>query len=209
MPRRVKKAPKNIYEVIATNIFKNRVLGETWASKPEALIGRKIEISVADTTGNFTHENYKMWFKIISYDESKAYATFVKEALRADYVRSIIRRRTSRVDVFTRGETSDGHLIHYFNLIVTERRVRKSKEQAIRRIANQIMTDLIPKLTIDELVISAIFSEPYDIRRTIIREAGRITRIQLVEPLKIEVIKLPAKISEGGKIVESIAVSSG
>ena len=202
LPKVKRKVAKKTFEIVAENIFKGRVIGETIANNEKSVIGRNLEISVADITGDYKHENYRLWFKILRVDGSQAYSTFIKEALRRDYVRSIVRRRTSRVDCLTKAITKDGHELNYFTIAITTRRVRKSKESAIRRIINEKMSEIIPTLTIDELVISSIFREPINIEKKLRKEANKIAPIQIIEPLKIQVTSFPKEVLEG-ETVES------
>jgi len=191
MPKRgrAKKAAKTWYDVYAADVFPGQWLGETPASKPELLIGRRVEISLRDVTGDFMHEKYKLWFMIYRVKGTKAYAKFNRMELNRDYLRSIVQRRTSRIDVQSEGMTKDGHLVRYFNIIITAVRIRHSQQSDIRKRVNSYMEELIPQLTLEELVRAAILGDKVPISSQVASISTKIAPIKNVEPRKIVVLR--------------------
>lgn len=204
------KRSKTWFQIYAADVFPGQWLGETLASDQDSLIGRNVEVSVRDITGDFAHEKYKLVFKIFRVDGSKSYARFVKELLNRDYLRSIIQRRTSRIDVMSEGITEDGHHVRVFYLITTAVRVRHSQETAIRLRAKQYLDELIPQLSLEELVRSSIFEDPAKINTNIQGLSTKIAPVKNIEPRKIVVLRFGEALPEVVRgEVESRSVSSG
>ncbi len=201
MPRRRarrKGVAKTWYQVYAVDVFPNQWIGETPASDPEKLLDRNVEVVVRDITGDFMHEKYKLWFRIFKVDGNKAYARFVKEMLNRDYMRSIVQRRSSRIDVQTEGITKDGNKVRIFTLIVTAVRIRSSQKHAIRVRVDEYIKSLIPEHTVEELVRSYIFGEPIPIVSEIQKIASKVAPIKYVELRKMVILKP----SEAPEVVE-------
>ena len=207
MPKRKarRKAAKTWYQVYAVDVFPNQWIGETPASDPEKLIDRNVEVVVRDITGDFMHERYKLWFRIFKVDGNKAYARFVKEMLSRDYMRSIVQRRTSRIDVQTEGIAKDGNYVRIFTLIITSVRIRSSQKHEIRMKVHEYVKELIPKLTVEELVRSFIFGEPVPVETEIRKLATKIAPVKYVELRKMVILQpseiapeIPAPSSEEG-----------
>lgn len=186
--RRTKKQAKVWYDVYAADIFPGQWLGETPASNPSLLIGRRVEVSLRDITGDFMHEKYKLWFMIYRVEGTKAFAKFNWMELNRDYLRSIVQRRTSRIDVQSEGVTKDGHLVRYFNIIITAVRIRHSQQSDIRKRVNSYMEELIPQLTLEELVRAAILGDNVPISSQVASISTKIAPIRNVEPRKIVVL---------------------
>ncbi len=190
MPRRrAARKSKTWYQVYAVDVFPGKWIGETPAADPELVIGRNVEVVARDITGDFMHEKYKLWFKIFRVDGSKAYARFVKEMLNRDYLRSIVQRRTSRVDVMAEGETKDGHLVRIFYIIITSVRIRCGQEKAVRSKVVEYLSEQIPRLTLEELVRSSIFNEPVNFSESIRQISTKIAPIKNIEPRKTVVLR--------------------
>jgi len=187
--RRAARKSKTWYQVYAVDVFPGKWIGETPASDPELVIGRNVEVVVRDITGDFMHEKYKLWFRIFRVDGSKAYARFIKEMLNRDYLRSIVQRRTSRVDIMVEGTTKDGHHVRVFYIIITSVRVRHSQERAIRARVVEYLSEQIPQLTLEEIVKSSIFNEPVNFSESIRQLSTKIAPIKNIEPRKIVVLR--------------------
>ncbi len=203
MPRRRakrKRVSKTWYQVYADDIFPGQWIGETPANDPESLIGRNVEVVLRDITGDFMHEKYKLWFRIYKVDGIKAYARFEKEMLNRDYLRSIVQRRSSRIDVMTDSRTRDGHDVRVFTIIITAVRIRNSQKHAIRMRVDNLLKQVIPELTLEDLVKSYLFNEPRPIIDEIKRVSTKIAPIKYVELRKLLLMKR----GEGEEVPEAI-----
>lgn len=205
---RRKTGAKTWYNVHAVDIFPGQWIGEALAEDPESLIGRNVEVVVRDITGDFMHEKYKLWFKIFKVDGNRAYARFIREMLNKDYLRSIVQRRSSRIDVQSEGLTKDGSYLRLFTLVITLTRIRSSQKHAIRKDIDNYIRSLIPKYTAEELVRSFIFGNPMPVASEMQRVASKIAPIKYVELRKMVLLK-PSEIREAEEEIESRPAGSG
>ncbi len=204
MPRRRarrKGVSKTWYQVYAVDVFPDQWIGETPASDPEKLLDRNVEVSVRDITGDFMHEKYKLWFRIFKVDGNKAYARFVKEMLNRDYMRSIVQRRSSRIDIQTDATAGDGNEVRVFTLIVTAVRIKSSQKHAIRERVNEYLKKLVPEHTVEDLIKSYTFGEPIPILSEIQKVASKVAPVKYVELRKMLLIK-PSETSIGVQTAE-------
>ncbi len=217
MPRRRarrKGVSKTWYQVYAVDIFPDQWIGETPASDPEKLLNRNVEVSVRDITGDFMHEKYKLWFRIFKVDGNKAYARFVKEMLNRDYMRSIVQRRSSRIDIQTDSIARDGNEVRVFTLIVTAVRIKSSQKHAIRMRVDEYLKKIIPEHTVEDLIKSYIFGEPIPIVSEIQKVASKVAPVKYVELRKVLLLKpsetpIEVKATEVQEEVESSASGGG
>ncbi len=156
MPGRRRKVDtwklKKWYEIYAPeNLFKNMKIGETLADKPEKLVGRRVEISLFELTGDYQHDQIKIIFKITDVLDSKAKTEFSKEYITNAYLKSLVRRGTSRIDAEIKAKTKDGYFLHMFGVVFTEKRVINSIKHAIRMLMKDELIKFVSNSTINEV----------------------------------------------------------
>ena len=117
---------KNWYTVYAPALFGNCEIGETLGLGPEDLVGRTMETTLREVTGDFTQQHVKLYFQISDVKGGKAYTRFTGHDLTRDYVRMHVRRGTTRVDIITDVSTADGYRVRVRALAFTIQRVAAS-----------------------------------------------------------------------------------
>lgn len=150
--RAVKKAPLIWVPVYAPEAFGKVEVAEIATRDIEKINGRTVEISLYDITKEIEHQFIKLKLRIIKVENNKAYTTFIMHDMTRDYIRSIVRRGTSRVDLITDIQTKDGWTVRIYVIAVTIRRVSSSMKSRIRKAALQVLNERVPQLTLDELV---------------------------------------------------------
>ncbi|RDD54149.1 MAG: 30S ribosomal protein S3ae [Candidatus Korarchaeota archaeon NZ13-K] len=205
---RRKAGTKSWYNVYAVDVFPGQWIGETLADDPENLIGRNVEVVVRDITGDFMHEKYKLWFKIFKVDGNRAHARFIKEMLNKDYLRSIVQRRSSRIDIQSEETAKDGNYVRLFTLIITLTRIRSSQKHAIRKEVDRYVRGVIQNYTVEDLVRSFIFGNPLPVTSEIQRIASKVAPVKYVELRKMVLLK-PIEIREAEGEIESSPSSGG
>ena len=88
---------KKWFTVVAPPAFGEAFLGTTPADDPLKLIGRVMETTLYDLTGDFMHVHIRLYFQIVRVEGEKCLTRFKGHELARDYIRSLIRRRSSKV----------------------------------------------------------------------------------------------------------------
>ncbi len=180
------------YTVVAPPYFGNVELGSVPADEPEKLIGRVIDSTLYDVTNDFAHQYLKMYFQIIEVDGKTAKTIFKGHEYSRDYLRSLVRRRTTKVDGVFNVTTKDGYKLRVAVAAFTLSRIRTSQEKEIRAIMEKIIKGKASALTLDqfaqEMVLGKIASDIYNeakkiapLRHVGVRKSKLLTQIaQLV-----------------------------
>ncbi len=183
---------KSWYKVFSPGYFGEVELGEVPADDPKKLIGRVVEVTLYDITEDFSHQYLKMFFQIVDVDGKKANTTFKGHEYSRDYLRSLVRRRTTRIDGIFNVETKDGYKLIVSVCAFTLQRIKTSQEASIRAIMRQIVTRKAGELTFDqfvqEMVLGKIASEIYN-------EAKKVAPLRHVGVSKSKLIQQPQKIA--------------
>ena len=177
------------YMVVAPPFFGNVELGALPAEEPEQLIGRVVEATLYDITSDFSHQYLKMFFQINELDGKTARTLFKGHEYSRDYLRSLVRRRTTKVDGLFNLTTKDGYKLRVAVSALTLSRVKTSQEKLIRDMMAKIIDEKAAVLTLDqfvqEMVLGKIASDVYN-------EAKKVAPLRHVGIRKSKLIAQPA-----------------
>ncbi|MEM2536957.1 MAG: 30S ribosomal protein S3ae [Candidatus Bathyarchaeia archaeon] len=192
------------YTVLAPSYFGNVEIGSIPADEPEKLLGRVIEVTLYEITGDFSHQYLKIYFQIIRVEGKTAYTTFKGHEYSRDYLRSLVRRRTTKVDGIFNVTTKDGYRLRVAVCAFTLTRIKTSQESAIRKIMAKIVEEKSKTLTLDqfaqEMVLGKIASDVYNEAKKIVplRHVG-VRKSKLLTP----VVQLQAQAQAQAPLQES------
>jgi small subunit ribosomal protein S3Ae len=178
------------YMVIAPSFFGNVELGALPAEEPKQLIGRIVEATLYDITGDFSHQYLKMFFQITEIDGKTAHTLFKGHEYSRDYLRSLVRRRTTKVDGLFNLITKDGYKLRVSVSALTLSRIKTSQEKLIRDMMAKTANEKAAALTLDqfvqEMVLGKIASDVYN-------EAKKVAPLRHVGIRKSKLVAQPAQ----------------
>ena len=181
---------KSWYMIAAPPYFGNVELGSVPAAEPEMLIGRVAEATLYDITGDFSHQYLKMYFQVNRMDGRTARTIFKGHEYSRDYLRSLVRRRTTKVDGLFNLGTKDGYRLRIAVSALTLSRIKTSQEQQIRQIMARIIKEKSAALTLDQFVQEMVLGK---IASDIYNEAKLVAPLRHVGIRKSKLIKQPSE----------------
>jgi len=140
-------------------LFGEKNLGFVPANLPEQLIGRRVEASLFDITGDPAHYQTKLVFRIVRVEGSTAYTLFWGHEWTRDYIRSLIRRGSSRVDAIVDVATADGFTLRVTGLVLTRRKASSSQMTAIRRIIFDVLKAKAASLSLGQFALELVLGK--------------------------------------------------
>lgn len=179
---------KKWYTVVAPHYFGSIEIGAIPAEEPENLLGRVVETTLYDITQDFSHQYLKTYFQIVSVDGKKALTIFKGHEYSRDYLRSLIRRKTTKVDGIFNITTKDGYKIRVAAAAFTLTRIKTSQERSIRAIMKKIIEEKAKTLTFEQFVQEAVLGK---IASDIYNEAKKITPLRHVGIRKSKLLSKP------------------
>lgn len=154
------------YMVLSPPYFGSVELGSVPAEEPDKLIGRVVDSTLYDITNDFAHQYLKMRFQIAEVEGKNAKTMFKGHEYSRDYLRSLVRRRTTKVDGHFGVTTKDGFMLRVAVSAFTLSRIKTSQERVVRGIMNRIVKEKASALTMDqfaqEMVLGKIASDIYN-----------------------------------------------
>ncbi|MHA1231949.1 MAG: 30S ribosomal protein S3ae [Candidatus Helarchaeota archaeon] len=181
---------KEFYMLISPKYFGEVELGLTPAKTPEHVLNRVIEVSLSDITNDYSLMHVKVKFKVYEVIGNNAYTKFIGSDFTRDYLRSLVRRLTTRVDGIFNLYTSDGYFLRVTALVFTEFRIKHRQKYAIRKIMKEILEEEARTLPFQEFVKNMVYGKTAE---KIYHKSKKIAPIRKSEILKIKVLGEPEK----------------
>ena len=183
---------KQWFKVVSPEMFGRVPVGETVANDPERVVGRVIETTLGDLTNNFSKQNTKLKFKVDRVAGDSAYTKFMGHEMTSDYVRSLVKRRTSRIDAIVDVTTTDGYQVRVKPSCFTVKRARANQVKSIRDISKNVVLEKSNGLDLNQLVQEVVLGK---LSLDIYKEAKMVYPLRRVEVRKMEIMGEPGVIS--------------
>ena len=180
---------KQWYKVVSPEMFGRAPFGETIANDPERLVGRVIETTLGDLTNNFSKQNTKLKFRVDRVAGDSAYTKFLGHEMTTDYVRSLVKRRTSRIDSIVDVVTTDGYQVRVKPSCFTVKRARANQVKSIRELSKRVVLEKSKTLDMNQLIQDIVNGK---MSLDIYKEAKMIYPLRRVEVRKTEIRTEPA-----------------
>jgi len=176
------------YTVTSPPYFGNTELGSIPTDDPNKLIGRIMDGTLYDLTNDFAHQYLKMYFQVLKVEGKKAYTIFKGHEYSRDYLRSLVRRRTTRVDQLVNVTTKDSYKLRVAVSAFTLTRIKTTQEQIIRKIMKQTVEEKASTLTFDQFVQEVVLGK---IASDVYNEAKKIAPLRHVGIRKSRLLAQP------------------
>ncbi|WNY25388.1 30S ribosomal protein S3ae [Methanolapillus millepedarum] len=196
---------KKWYNIVAPEFLNRTVVGQTVASDPALMMDRIIETTVGEMTNDMSKNNMKMRFRIVRVNGDVAETAFLGHMLTNDYLRSIVKRQTSKIDAILTVRTADGYIISIKPTCFTVKRARTSQIKAIRNLMTRIVVRRAVKSNFEDLIQEIVTGK---MSSAIYKQTKNIYPLRRVEVRKTEVIKTPSqrRVPQQATVVEETLV---
>jgi len=192
---------KEWYTIETPEFIGRSVIGVTPADDSEKLIGRVIETTVGDITNDFSKHNIKLRLAVDNVNGNVANTRFIGHEITTDYLRSIVKRQTSRIDANLEVNSKDGRKLRIKPIAFTVKRARTSQIKGIRQVMEQAVVKRSSELSFEQLVEEIVTGR---LAANIYRAAKVVYPLRRVEIRKTEVIQTRSKSTFAAKEPEAV-----
>ena len=180
---------KQWYSVYSPPYFGSQEIALIPADEPSKLLGRVVEVTLYDLTKqDIQHMNIKLYFKIVKVEGLKAETIFKGHEYAREYLRSLVRRWSSRVDASINLTTKDGYKVRVFPVAFTRRRIKPSQESAIRKIMTEVVLERGQQLAYEQLAQECVLGK---LASDIFHRATKICPLRHVGIRKTKLLAVP------------------
>jgi small subunit ribosomal protein S3Ae len=157
----------------------------------ENAIGRVLEVTLYDILkGDPSQHQYKMYFQINKVDGDKASTIFKRFEYSKEFLRSLVRRGSSKINFIIDIKTKDGYIFRVKVIALTHRQLNTSRKHALRLIAKDVIEKTVPDMTVDQFVQATCYSK---INSDIMAAFKRVIRVRHVGLEKVKLIRTADK----------------
>jgi len=193
--RRVKKGKRKYYITIkAPSVLGGMKLFPVVTTNPDNLIGRNVEVLLADLTGDFKHQFIKVKLKIMNIKDGTAETIYNGHEYFREYERSLIMRGTSYIKAIRDILTKDGYKYRVRVGVFTTKRITTSRKKAIRRNVFKLLDEWAKRTNnetfIKDMLFGNIDEEIKKVSKKVypIRDGTGIMKVKLISiPKEIKV----------------------
>jgi len=184
---------KEWYSVFTPAYFGEQNVAGIPCEDPKKLIGRVVETTLYDITNDFSHQSIKLYFLVVANNADRAETILKSHEYSTDYLRSLVRRGSTRIDGIFTASTIDKYLTRVYIVGFSHGRVNGSQEHGIREVMGKVVAEKAAKLTYSqlchEMVLGKMGSDVYN-------EAKKVCPLRHIGVRKSKLLSMPLTIEE-------------
>ena len=178
---------KKWVSVSAPDSFNNVHIADIPITDEEKAKGRVIEVTLFDILkGDPSQYQYKLYFQIDKVVGEKATTIFKRYEYAKEFLRSLVRRGSSKISFIIDTKTKDGYVFRIKVIALSHRELNSSRQHAVRLIARKIIEKSVPNMTIDEFVQASCYNK---INSDIMAATKKIIHLRHVGLEKVKLVR--------------------
>ena len=182
---------KSWFKVHTPDNLGKAYIGDTIANDAESVVGRIMTATLGEIVNDYAKQHVKMSFKIATVTGDAAYTEFVGHEVTRDYLRSLVKRRSSRIDCIVPVTTKDNKKVRLTICCYTFARANISQEHALRSAITQAVAVQAQAWDLNTLLNGIVSGE---ISRDLFKAVKTIYPTRRVEVIKSKVEQVAAKV---------------
>ena len=179
---------KEWYDVYSPSYFGEMVVASVPCEVPSAIIGRVVETTLYDITNDFAHQSIKLYFLVSNATDHRANTILKSHEYATDYLRSLVRRGSTRLDGIFTVTTKDQYTTRISIVAFTRDRIKASQEHGIRSLMRQIVEEKATTLNYEQLAHEAVLGK---LGSDVYNAAKKIAPLRHVGVRKSRLISIP------------------
>ena len=173
--------------VLAPDAFNNIPIAYIPVTSDETAKGRVLEVTLFEILkGDPSQHQYKFFFQVDKVNQEKATTIFKRYEYAKEFLRSLIRRGSSRINFILDAETKDGYIFRIKMLALSHRERNTSRKHALRLIAKDVIEKTVRNMTLDQFVQASCYGK---INSDIMAASKKVIRLRHVGLEKVKLIR--------------------
>lgn len=179
---------KSWFKVYVPEIFGKSYIGDTIANDAEKVVGRVMETTLGDVTQDYAKQQIKLKLRIANVASDAAYTEFSGHEVTRDFMRALVKRKTSRIDTIIPVITKDEKKLRLTITCLTLSRANLSQVHAIRNAINAFITSHAATRDMNTFVKEMVNGETSKELLKMIKGIYPIRRVEIIKS-KVEEIE--------------------
>lgn len=164
------------------------ILGRIPITSEEGAKGRVIEQTLYDVLGEKDQSlnQFKIYFQIDKIENDVATSIFKRYEYAKEFLRSLIRRGSSKINYIIDAKTKDGYTFRFKVIALTHRQINTSKKHACRLIIKDVIEKAVPMMNLD-VFVRAVYMRKFD--ADFMNAMKKVVRLRHVGLEKVKLIQ--------------------
>ncbi len=173
--------------VLAPDAFNNIPIGYIPITSDETAKGRVLEVTLFEILkGDPSQHQYKLFFQVDKVNQEKATTIFKRYEYAKEFLRSLIRRGSSRINFILDAKTKDGYIFRIKMLALSHRELNTSRKRALRLIAKDVLEKTVRNMTLDQFVQASCYGK---INSDIMAASKKVIHLRHVGLEKVKLVR--------------------
>ena len=173
--------------VLAPDAFNNIPIAYIPVTSDETAKGRVLEVTLFEILkGDPSQHQYKLFFQVDKVNQEKATTIFKRYEYAKEFLRSLIRRGSSRINFILDAETKDGYIFRIKMLALSHRELNTSRKHALRLIAKDVIEKTVRNMTLDQFVQASCYGK---INSDIMAASKKVIHLRHVGLEKVKLVR--------------------
>lgn len=147
--------------VFAPDSLQNKAVGYVPITDDEKASGRVIEVTMAELekSPEVKLQQYKVYFQIDKVTDDTATSIFKQYEYAKEYLRSLVRRGSSKVNFIIDVKTKDGYVFRLKIIALTKKLLNTSRKHRLRLKVKEVIENTVSEMTIDQFVQATCYEK--------------------------------------------------
>ena len=185
---KAKEALKTWVDVVTPDYLGGKEVGSIMVSSNEDAIGKKLLLLQSDLTEDPAHSFTKITIKVTDVSGSKARTTYWGHEISRDYLRSVLRKGSSKVGQIVDAETKDGFKLRMTVSAISRHKVSKNKKTFLSNEMADIVKQRCSSLMLSQLVQEILSGKT---ESDLFNFAKKHMLVKFTGVIKVKVLKSP------------------
>jgi small subunit ribosomal protein S3Ae len=190
---------KKWFTIVTPKILGEIPVANVPADDASKMIGRSIEVTLYDLTGDVTQLHIRFLLQVVDVQENIAKTVFKQVYLSRDYLRSLTKRKSSKITLIKDFTTKDNARVRVTATVFTTYRCKTSQKKLIRGSIREVLENMIREMKLDEFIQNIISGT---VQNKLFEVSKKIYPVRKAEIAKVKILRQPEIIEE--KSVETI-----
>lgn len=198
---KVKK--KRWVAIAAPKLFEGDVLGESYTTNPNALIGRTITVNLMALTNDVKRQNTNIKFLINGVEGDNAVTELISYSIASSSIKRMVRKGRARIDTSFICFTADNKRVRVKPFLLITTSTKGSAAAALKKQAVEILKKEIKTMQYEDLIKNLIM---YNVQRGLRDQLKKIFPIRACEIRELSIerekkaVEKKPRVAEGGEV---------
>lgn len=172
---------KSWYKVYGPEAFGKTYIGDTISADPSTVMGRVMQTTLGEISQDYAKQHIKMRFRVNNVAGDAAYTEFVGHEITRDYMRGLVKRKTSRIDTAILVPTKDGKKVRLTITCFTINRANFSQVHEIRAVTMKSVLEQAAQASFDEFSKAVVSGETAKEVFKLIKPIFPVRRVEIIK----------------------------